>query len=1076
MLLYGRSGKHIADNSPTLLPQELQLDGNPMPALPSTLGRCATLEVLSVQAMSDPIQALPLSISGCENLVVIRAARNDIFDLPDCFGSICRVEYLDFNENQLESLPPSFLNCDRLKVLLLRKNQLRELFKGTSNLYALHTLDISYNRMRKLPRGLGSLVQYHALKNHDLSFNSWEMPPPEILEQGEAVMLKYVGALWNATQTDQLAINMLRISAMRGEIMELHGISELNLDDNCIVEIPVGISKMHKLEEISMVRNRIKVLPDQLFELKNLERIKFDDNEITEIPSGIVRLKAGLAWLCLERNFITSFPPELAQMETLEVFNVSRNGLQPDIRLALDRGLDCLLAYMRKWTVVRFEGRVDLAWYGELLWEPFAEFPSSLWSYAASLRVIDLNDNAIRAIPQNITQLLHLEELHLQSNELTALPYCLATLKRMKRLELKDNLGMFDPPYELVLRYGLKGIWRYLTSLHAAPALRSLVLDKFDLVDLQINDMVKTTLEDLSQLYMRARTRDTSGIQVNPLEMERIEYRLSLFDLEALSLDDNRFAEFPEQIVQLTRLTLLSFARNELQRITEEVSRLSSLTVLHLESNRLHELPSQLSSASDLRKLTLQHNKFKIFPSALLALARLEVLNLAQNGLEEVDVHFPAKCRALRMLSLRGNAVRVLPPDVGALRALVLLDLAGNYILTLPDSLPGCSRLRALYLDSCPLSAVPSGVLGLPRLQRLRLANTLITGLPPKLGLLTTLRELDISGTDRLMWPPPETVAKGMHAVLAFLRWHQQTLGEELSDSDEDELSAFLGEEVGPLNINSILDREIKVEDYLAELAELKDELAVLEKQHVKHSRIGNKSKVAELEERMTEINEERRELALLIQVNEEMRLIDEDTLVVESELALLDEREAVVREAAQLAAAQSRHELLDDDFLFAGQPVGGEGAAGDARAPGSDPFSRFGTPLPPQEESQPLIDAAKEQDLEISVGEEMWNIQQGREPAAELEEQAAQPTSFTEWGSEVLLSQQGQVLETALDPSGQSLTLQVDETGRAEPDDFLEATREELVAHSLESSHTAAQGAQVIVPGASSGIDVTQH
>ena len=35
-----------------------------------------------------------------------------------------------------------------------------------------------------------------------------------------------------------------------------------------------------------------------------------------------------------------------------QIFNVSRNGLEPDIRTVLDRGLDCLLAYMRKWRQV----------------------------------------------------------------------------------------------------------------------------------------------------------------------------------------------------------------------------------------------------------------------------------------------------------------------------------------------------------------------------------------------------------------------------------------------------------------------------------------------------------------------------------------------------------------------------------------------------------------------------------------------------------------------------------------------------------------------------------------------------
>ncbi|KAJ1489247.1 hypothetical protein T484DRAFT_1780637, partial [Baffinella frigidus] len=382
--------------------QELLLDGNPMPNLPTTLGRCATLEILSVQKMLDPLQGLPASISGCEHLTVIRAAENDISYLPDCFASLSRVEFLDFNDNNLGTLPPSMLSCDKLKVLLLRNNMLKEMFKGTSNLYALHTLDVCNNKLKRLPRGLGSLVQYKALRNHDpsfnnprpdsikvltnsiivlttsikvltnsiilltnsiivqykalrnhdLSFNDWEMPPPEILLQGETAMLKYVGELWNSTQTDTLIIIEMKLTAMHPEIMELKNIAELNLNDNNISVISPAISKMHKLEELSMQRNRITVMCEELFECKNLSCMKFDDNQIRSIPKGIGKLKASLCWLGLERNFVVVFPPELSNMEFLEVFNVSRNGLEPDIRTVLDRGLDCLLAYMRKWSQV----------------------------------------------------------------------------------------------------------------------------------------------------------------------------------------------------------------------------------------------------------------------------------------------------------------------------------------------------------------------------------------------------------------------------------------------------------------------------------------------------------------------------------------------------------------------------------------------------------------------------------------------------------------------------------------------------------------------------------------------------
>ncbi|KAJ1489248.1 hypothetical protein T484DRAFT_1780638, partial [Baffinella frigidus] len=390
--------------------------------------------------------------------------------------------------------------------------------------------------------------------------------------------------------------------------------------------------------------------------------------------------------------------------------------------------------------------------------------PTSLWHYAGTLRIIDLNENSVRFIPQNISLLVHLEELLLESNLLTSLPYSISTLKRMKRLELKDNTSLYDPPYELVVDFGFKGIWRYLSALHVAPSLKSMVLSAFELVDLKINDMLPTTLEDLShkwnRLLMVLSAFEQVDLKINdmlPTTLEdlshkwnRIEYRLSLFDLEALSLDDNRFIEVPQQVMSLTRLTLLSLARNFLESLTEQVSQLTSLTVLHLESNKLSTLPENLSlatglckltvhqntalQADGLRKLTVHQNTFTEFPEVLLTLSVLEVLNLSKNALETLPAKLPASCKGLR--------------DLGALGGLILLDLAhnnlelaNNNLVSLPDSLPGCARLRALYLDTNPISVVPAGVLRLARLQRLRLSGTNITGLPPKLGLLTGLKQ-----------------------------------------------------------------------------------------------------------------------------------------------------------------------------------------------------------------------------------------------------------------------------------------------------------------------------------------------
>lgn len=92
-------------------------------------------------------------------------------------------------------------------------------------------------------------------------------------------------------------------------------------------------------------------------------------------------------------------------------------------------------------------------------------------------------------------------------------------------------------------------------------------------------------------------------------------YSKSLTDmrhsLREITLRNNEFTEFPEEIIVLVNLTSLSLAKNQLRLINMNIfPQLSQLTWLSLSNNFLQELPSDLDRCQNLLGIDISNNEF----------------------------------------------------------------------------------------------------------------------------------------------------------------------------------------------------------------------------------------------------------------------------------------------------------------------------------------------------------------------------------------------------------------------------------------------------------------------------------
>ncbi|MFL6273920.1 MAG: COR domain-containing protein [Blastocatellia bacterium] len=178
------------------------------------------------------------------------------------------------------------------------------------------------------------------------------------------------------------------------------------------------------------------------------------------------------------------------------------------------------------------------------------------------LKVLDLTNNKLTALPDWLSNLTNLTTLDLSNNELTALPDWLANLTNLTVLYLTGN------------------------KLTALP---DWLANLTNLTDLDLS-FVLTALPD---------------------------WLANLTNLTALYLGGNKLTALPDWLANLTNLTALDLSHNELTALPDWLANLTNLTKLYLWSNQIQRIPPDILKLKQLNILDLYNNPIEEPPLAV---------------------------------------------------------------------------------------------------------------------------------------------------------------------------------------------------------------------------------------------------------------------------------------------------------------------------------------------------------------------------------------------------------------------------------------------------------------------------
>src|SRR6476469_2449256 len=219
---------------------------------------------------------------------------------------------------------------------------------------------------------------------------------------------------------------------------------------------------------------------------------------------------------------------------------------------------------------------------------------------------------------------------------------------------------------------------------------------------------------------------------------------LAKFDGEKSKWVGNKLTEFPDAVLQLTKLPILNVSHNQITSIPEEIGQLSNLTDIYLSNNQIASIPDAIGQLPNLTGLDLRWNQITSIPDAIAQMSNLTRLDLRGNQITSIPEALEQLWN-LTHFGLSSNQVTSIPEEIGQLWNLTDLDLSFNQITSIPEEIGQLSNLIVLFLSNNQITSISEDLAQLWNLTLLDLSSNQITSIPEDLGQLWNLTDIYLS-------------------------------------------------------------------------------------------------------------------------------------------------------------------------------------------------------------------------------------------------------------------------------------------------------------------------------------------
>ncbi|KAI3330142.1 hypothetical protein F4824DRAFT_479590 [Ustulina deusta] len=351
----------------------------------------------------------------------------------------------------------------------------------------------------------------------------------------------------------------------------------LNIAAMGLKDVPDEVLKMYDLESIGHADG-------SWAESVDLTRFVAADNELETIddalfpdvdPNGFTseevddrgRIFWGLESADLHNNMLISLPLGLRRLHQLTSLNLTSNKLTNNC-----------LEIIAQCTNLR-----DLKLGNNLLYGPMEDF-----FILENLEILDLHGNNISALPREVDRMKRLRILNLDENVLESLPFRSLSALPLSELHVRKNK---------------------LTGTLIEPGVRS--LPQLQTLDCSSNQLSYLVSPDAKQPLSLPSLHQ---LTVSMNRLKSLPDMSSWDSIHTINADDNSISAFPEGFTSRDTLRHAGFSSNDIRIIPPEMARMGSLAMLRITGNPLRDKKFTSLTTEDLKDALL--TRLEPLPSA----------------------------------------------------------------------------------------------------------------------------------------------------------------------------------------------------------------------------------------------------------------------------------------------------------------------------------------------------------------------------------------------------------------------------------------------------------------------------
>ena len=414
-----------------------------------TTGFDSSLVQWSVGLTQFPDQALLPN-----RLAVLDLRYNKICAFPSDMSLLTGLQHLDLTRNRVEVIPDEICLWQNLRGLFLGNNRLATLPGQLGQLSALQWLRLDHNRLVELPWELGGMA---SLAELGLEYNRLTSLPPELAQLSRLHLLK----LWGNPMIPPSGTRLRNAAPSAvGESVSASFLPDEKEADRCHV---IGRPAMNRQAHDSLLAHLMGQLlyqdlswreltdvPESVLRTTSLQALVMAHNRLEELPDAL-GMMCNLRVLDVSNNLLPAIPHAFSTLVHLQEINWAHNRMRNTTRETHQSEETCIpkeVGYL----LTRLE--TLLLPHNHLRWLPQAvpHFPlvrldlshnvldylptlSPRMPMVATLQVLVLSHNRLVELhADNLLLLTRLQELALESNQLSKLPFALGALTSLELL------------------------------------------------------------------------------------------------------------------------------------------------------------------------------------------------------------------------------------------------------------------------------------------------------------------------------------------------------------------------------------------------------------------------------------------------------------------------------------------------------------------------------------------------------------------------------------------------------------------------------------------------------------------